>query len=182
MRRNGIVGNTDSHPDRALLRFLTIRATAHHLKHPSLVRIGHREGLTLRVIAVLLYELRHDLQGLTGSLGTLEGDINQRTVVDDTCGISHFLTASEGGLANSDLPLVGIANHIPGLSSLSNLTQVLVGVPFVHLTHIAWLMLGGGIVIEGHEGAERVCVVGDEDRAVGTGFLTHNKIGTCRKR
>ena len=178
MRRNRIVGDTDSHPDGALLGLFSIRTTTHHLEHPGLVGIGHREGLTLGVIAVLLYELRHDLQGLTGGLGTLESDVDQRTVVDDTRGIGHLLAASEGGLTDGDLPLVGVADNVPRLCSLSDLTQILVGVPFIHLTLITRLMLSGRIVIEGHEGAEGVGVVSHEDRAIGAGFLAHNKIGT----
>ena len=39
-------------------------------------------------------------------------------------------------------------------------------------------MLGSGIVIEGHEGSKGVCVIGDEDRAIGTGFLAYDEIGT----
>ena len=181
MRCDGIVGDTDSHPNGALLGFVSVRAATHHLEHPGLVGIGHREGLALGIIAVLLDELGHDLQGLTGSLGTLEGDVDQRTIVDNARRVNHFLTASEGGLTDGDLPLVRVSDHIPRLSCLGNLTQILVGVPLVHLPHIAQLMLGSGIMIEGHEGAERVCVVGDEDRTIGAGFLTYNEIGTCHR-
>jgi hypothetical protein len=42
-------------------------------------------------------------------------------------------------------------------------------------------MLGSGIVIEGHEGTERIGVVGDEDRAIGTSLLAYDEIGTCHR-
>ena len=77
MGSNGIVRNTDSHPDGAALFLRAVRTTTHHLQHPRLVLIGHGERLTLRAIAVLLDERGHHLQGLTGRLGTLKGDIDK---------------------------------------------------------------------------------------------------------
>ena len=77
MGGNGIVGDADSHPDGTAGLLRAVRTTAHHLEHPGLVLVGHGEGLTLGVIAVLLDERGHHLQGLTGGLRTLEGDVDE---------------------------------------------------------------------------------------------------------
>ena len=149
---NGIVGDADSHPNGAACLLRAVGAAAHHFKHPRLILISHRERLALGIIAVLSHQRCHDLQGLTSCLRTLEGDVNERAVVDDTCGVGHFLTASEGGLTDGYLPLVAIADHIISLWRLSNLTQILVCVPLEHFPHLTSLMPGSRIVVEGHEG------------------------------
>ena len=77
MSSNGIVGDAYGHPDGALLRLRAVRTAAHHLEHPGLVGVGDREGLALGIIAILLYQRGHQLQGLTGGLGTLKGDVDQ---------------------------------------------------------------------------------------------------------
>ena len=64
----GIVGDADGHPHGAPSLLRAIRATTHHLEHPGLILIGHREGLTLRAVAILLDERRHHLQSLTSRL------------------------------------------------------------------------------------------------------------------
>ena len=74
---DGVVRNADSHPDGTSLFLRAVWAATHHLEHPGLILISHREGLTLRAIAELLHERGHHLQCLTGRLGTLEGDIDQ---------------------------------------------------------------------------------------------------------
>ena len=91
------------------------------------------------------------------------------------------MTSPEGGLANSHLPLIGIADDIPCLRRLGYLAQILVGVPLVDLPHVACLMFGGGIVVEWHKGAEGIGIVGDEHRTVSRGFLADNEIGASHR-
>ena len=111
----------------------------------------------------------------------MEGDVDERAVVNDTRRVGHLFTTSEGGLTDGDLPLVGVTHDVVGLEGLGDLTQKLVGIPLTHLTHVACLMVGSGIVVEGHEGAEGVGVVSDKNAAVGTCFLADDEVGTCHR-
>ena len=65
---DGIVGDADGYPDGAPSLLRAVRAAAHHLEHPGLVLVGHREGLTLGTIAILGNERCHHLQGFAGRL------------------------------------------------------------------------------------------------------------------
>ena len=109
----------------------------------------------------------------------MQGNVDQRTVVDDTCRVCHLLAPAEGGLTDGDLPLVGVADDIPRLRCLGNLAQRLVGVPLDNLAHLTGLMGSGRIVVEGHEGTVGVGIVGDEHGAVGAGFLANDEISAC---
>ena len=122
MGRNRIVWNTHSHPDGTRLGLLTIRATAHHLQHPRLLLVGNGESLTLGIIAILFHERGHDLKCLACRLRTLKGDVDQRTVVNDSRGVCHLLTSTEGCLTDGDLPLVGITDDIICLQGLCDIT------------------------------------------------------------
>ena len=77
MTADGIVGNTDGHPYGTLFRHFAVAAAAHHLKNPGLIGVADGEGFTLTGIAVLLYQRCHDIDSLTGILGTLEGDVDE---------------------------------------------------------------------------------------------------------
>ena len=179
MRTDGIIGNTHRHPYGTLLGDGTVRTAALHLHDPRLVGIADGEGLTLGVIAVLLHQCRHDTDSLTCRLGTLEGDIDQGSVVDDTRRVHHLLTATVGRLTDGHLPFVDIPHDIIGLQSLVNLSQVLVGVPLIDLSLVTFLVLGGRIMIQRHIRTIGVCIICADDGAVGTCLLAYHKIGTC---
>ena len=65
-----------------------------------------------------LYEFRHYLDGFAGGTGTLQTEINQTSVIDDTGSIHQFGTAAEGCLADSKLEFIHITDDVVGLARL----------------------------------------------------------------
>lgn len=92
------------------------------------------------------------------------------------------MTTSEGGLSDGHLPLVAVAYDIICLRGLGNLSEVLVGIPLIHLAHVAWLMLGSGIVIKWHESSVGIGIICHKYRTVLTGVLANDKVSTCAYR
>ena len=73
MGSDGIVGNTDSHPDSAFLTF----SFADQIHDPDLIGVAEREGLSFGGIAVFVNEGNEPLDGFAGGLTALEGDIDE---------------------------------------------------------------------------------------------------------
>ena len=143
MCRDAIIGDAHSHPHGTT----HTGAFANHFHNPDLVRISDSERLATAVIAIFLYKVGHHLDSFTGGTGTLQTEINQTSVVDDTGGIYQFRTTSESGFSNGKLKFVDIADDVVRLACLLNLSQILAGVPLMHIHQGTFLMYARRIMI-----------------------------------
>jgi len=91
MSRDVAVGNTNGYPNSSLIGIvgflcflvnLQVSPLSNHFKNPYLIFISHRERFPLAVVPVLLHQLCHNLDGFTSALGTLQGNVHQRSIVD----------------------------------------------------------------------------------------------------
>ena len=173
MSTDGIIRNTLSHPYYSL----TAGSLAHHLHDPSFVGIADSEGLTLRVVTIGISQCSHHLDSLAGSLGTLQGNIDKRSIIENTCRVNHLLATAIGSLANGNLPLIDITYYIIGLWSLWYFAMIFVGIPVEHLAHGSLGMLGSWIMTKVLEHTIIVSTVRTEHRTICRCLLAHNEIG-----
>ena len=112
------VGHTASHPHGTLLEV----AFAGDFEYPHLVGVGKRETFAAVGIAVGLYQLCHNLDGLAAVLGALQGKIDKVAVVY-ALGVAFVerADAAPGGLAYGQLVFVDEAYHVVGVCRLRNL-------------------------------------------------------------
>ena len=176
MSTDGIVGNTECHPYHRL----ATRTAAHHLHNPRLVGVADGECLTLGVISVSLGKCSHHLDSLASRLRALQGEIDERTVVDYTCGIHHLLASAECCFTDGYLPLVDVADNIPCLSCLRYLTMIFICVPVEYLHHLALGMLSGRIMCKTLEHTIVVGTVAAHHGAIYTRLLAHDKVGASK--
>ncbi len=183
MGTDGLVGYTLGHPHHSL----RARTFAHHLHYPSLVGVANGECLALTVVAVGLCQCGHHLDSLACCLGTLQGNVDKRTIVNYTRTVYHFLTPAIGCLAYGYLPLVDIADNIVSLGSLGYLSMILVGIPVENFAHFVLSVLTCREVTQALEHTIIVGTVRADDRTVGRSLFAHNEIGAsicldCIKR
>ena len=174
MGANGIIGYSPGNPYRTFrARTLTL-----HLHYPGLIGIAYRKGFSFRTVAIRLHKSCHHLYRLACSSGTLQGNINKRTVINQTRRIDHFFTAPISGLANGYLKLVNVTNHVISFSSLRNFSMKFMCIPVYYLTHLAFGMLARSIMSQTYEHSIIVSIITANHGTVGRGFLSDNKIGT----
>ena len=179
MSADHVVGDAQGHPHGASLLYLAVAGGAHHLHDPGLVGVADGEGLTLGVVAILLRERGHHVDGLAGGLRALQGDVDERAVVEDARGVDHLLASAEGGLADGYLPLVDVANDVVGLLGLRYLAVVFIRVPVIHLQHLPLGVLGGRTMDQALEHAVAVSRVGADDGAVLRSPFSYDEVCTC---
>ena len=172
MCTNCIIRNTESYPNHALRAW----SLAHHLHNPSFVRITDGKGFAFWIITIGIGEGGHHLDSLTGSLTTLQGNIDEWTIVHDTCRISHLLTSTISSFTDGDLPFIDIANHIISLGSLRNLTMIFIGIPIVNLTHLALSMLTGRKMTEILEHTIVIGTIWTHHRSINRCFFSYYKV------
>ena len=144
MSRDTIVWHTNSHPHGT-----TYAGTlAYHLHNPHFIGVGNSERLATAIIAILLHQLGHHLDSLTCRTRTLQAQINQATIVDNTCRVHQLGTPAESGLSNRQLKFVHVAHYIIGLTSLFYLSQVLTRIPLINIDHRSLLVHTCGIMIQ----------------------------------
>ena len=78
VRRDGIVRDAYSHPVSAFLPF----ALTDQIHDPHFVRVTDGERLSFGGITVFVDQRDHTLNRLAGGLGTFEGDVDQRAIVN----------------------------------------------------------------------------------------------------
>ena len=92
-------------------------AFADEFEDPHLVGVGDGEALALAVVGVVAHEAGEDLDGLAGVLGALEGEVDERAVVDAALNLlGQLLAAAVGGLADGQLVLVHVAHDAVGVT------------------------------------------------------------------
>ena len=173
MGTDGIVRNTLSHPYNSL----AAGSLAHHLHDPSFVGIADCECLALRVVAIGIGQCGHHLDSITCSLGTLQGNIDKRSIIENTCRVDHLLATAIGSLANGNLPLIDVTYYIIGLRSLRYLAMIFVGIPVEHLAHGSLGMFGSRIMTKVLEHTVVVGTVRTEHRTISRCLLAHDEIG-----
>ena len=172
---NAVIGDAHGYPNGTEF----VRSLADHVHNPNLVGVTNREGLTLAGIAVLGHQFGHHLDGLTGGLGALQGDVDEAAIVDDGLAIEvpEFLTAAPSALGDGHLVLVHVAHDGIGVGYLGDGTHALAAVPVDDFAHSACGMVGSGQVLQVTEEGVAVGGIGDDGRAVGTGVLAHQQVG-----
>ena len=87
----------DSHPDGTFVFIVGFTVLCHHLgslsdqlHDPDFIGIGNGKGLAGTAITMFCNQLPHYLDGLSGSAGPLQGDIDQTTVVNYACRIPEL--------------------------------------------------------------------------------------------
>ena len=143
MSRDAIIRDTYSYPYGTT----HTRAFTYHFHNPDLIRIGNSERLTTAVIAVFLYKIGHHLNGFTGSTGTLQSQVNQTAVINNTGSIHQFRTTAESSLGNSQLEFVDVTNNIVSLAGLLYPAQIFAGIPLMYIHQSAFLMYTGRVMI-----------------------------------
>lgn len=156
---NAVVGNADCYP----IGSLYTRAFAYHLHDPNFVFVADGEGFTLGVVAVLCYEVGHNLDGFAGCGGSLQCQLHEGGVVDDAGGVAEFLASAECGFADSDLVFVHLPNDAVGRVCLWDFAPVTVGVAVVDFAHFAFGVFAAPVEVHAAEGAVVVGGVGDKD-------------------
>ena len=172
---DGVIGDAGGYPDGALLA-LTL---ADQLHEPYLILVSNSEGLTCAAVTVVTDKTGHDVDRLAGTLGALQGYVDQAAVVDETLGPLELLQSAPGGLGDADLVLIHITHHIVGVSDLRDLPLVLARVPHVDIHHVSRLPVTGCPVVElAVEGVAVGCIA-DDDAPVDRGILADDEVGTC---
>ena len=176
MSRDTIVRHTNSHPHGT-----TYAGTlAYHLHNPHFIGVGNGKRFATAIIAILLHQLGHHLDSLTCRTRTLQAQVNQATIVDNTCRVHQLRTPAESGLSNRQLIFVHVAHYIIGLTSLFYLSQVLTRIPLINIDHRSLLVHASRVVIQLAEQRIGVGRIGNDGRTVGRHVLAHNKIGTSQ--
>ena len=175
MRGDGVIGDAGSYPYSTLLA-LTL---TDHLHEPHLILICNGEGLTGTAVAVVTYESGHDVNGLAGALGALEGNVDQAPVVDETLCPLELLQSAPSSLGDADLVLVHVAYYVVRMSDLRDLSLVLARVPYVDIHHMPRLPVTGSPVIELTVEGVAVSCVADDDAPIDRGILADDEISTC---
>ena len=145
------VGDAQGYPDDSLVAVLPVahvHSLAHEVHDPCLVLVYDGEGLPFAVVAVFICEVGHDLDGLPGCPGPLEGDVDHRAVVHCSVLVHEVFAASPGGFADGDLVLVHVPYGLEGVVHLRDLAEVAVGVPVIDLEHGAGLPVCGRAEVE----------------------------------
>ena len=186
VRRNISVGNAACDPYDALVGVAALAvglvSLADQLHDPRFVAVDDRERFAARRIAVGVGQLGDRGDGLAGRLRTLERDVNQRTVVDQSGRVGQFRPAAVCRLADDERMFVHVAHRRVGLAQLGNVGQIASRVPFVDGHHGAGLVASAGCVVQRAVQRVRVGGIGDHGRTVGRGSLGDDEIGAGRCR
>ena len=116
--RDTVVGNALRHPYGTAF----LAAFAHHIHHPDLVGVTDTERLSLAAVAILGNEVGHNGECLTSRLCTLQGDVDEATIVDDAGSVLQLMSSTPSALADGHLMLVDVADNGIGVSHFGNLT------------------------------------------------------------
>ena len=143
MSRDAIIRNAYCHPYGTTYT----RTFTYHFHNPDFVGIGNRERFPTAVITIFLHKISHHLDSFAGRTGTLQSQINQTAIIDDTGSIYQFRTTTESGLGNGELEFVNVTNNIVSLTSLLYLAQIFTGIPLVYIHQSTFLMYAGRIMV-----------------------------------
>ena len=154
-----------------------IRAFAHKVHHPGLLRVGDGKTLSFRRISVSVCKIHYRGDSLTGRAGTLESDIYEAAVVHDAVAVGKFLAASPGGLSYDELMLVHVPYGLVGPAHLGYFTQRLVAVPVPDGQTGPFAELSRRAEVQLAEKAMAVGCIGNHAGAVGAGALGDYHIG-----
>ncbi len=170
--RNAVVGNATRNPNCTFVA----HAFANHFQNPNLLRIGYRKRFSAAAVTVLRHKVGHRANGFARIFRSLQGDVNQATVVYQSRGVDQLLATAVSGLANGQLMFVHVAHYVVGLRGFGNLAKIFSCVPIVHWTHGAFGVRGSRVVVERAKQRIRVGRVGYHGRAVDGCVFAHQKI------
>ena len=177
---DGTVGDAHGHPHDALLGIhpvLDVHALADEFHDPGLVLVRDGESFSFGGIAVGVGQVYNDINGFAGRLGALQGNVDERAVINSASLVLKFRTAAPGGFRNDELELVHVTYGLVGMGNLLDFTQITVGIPLVNGKHTACLPVAGRLVIQLTEESVRVGSIGNQHRAVPRGAAGDNYVG-----
>ena len=180
MGADGSVGHPHGHPDDTLLRIDAVAhvgSLANQFHDPGFVLVRDGKGLSLRGVAVFIGQVHDDLDGLTGRFGTLQGNVDEGTVVYASGLVFQFRTSAPSGLRDDELVLVHVAHGLEGMGNLLYHAQRLIGVPVVNLQGAAGLPVLGGLVVQLSEEGMGIGRIGNQHRAVCRGTAGDDDVG-----
>ena len=122
---NHAVRNATGYPDHTLVDVAAILqqdTLADHFQDPGLFLIDDGETLALGIVTIFIGQSGHALDGLARRLATLQGDVNQRTIVHDTETVRQFFTAAKGRLTDDELVLIHVADPLVCMCNLLDIT------------------------------------------------------------
>ncbi len=169
---NAVVRNARCHPYGTFLA----RTFANQIHNPNLIGVAYGERLAARRIAVFSHQRRHARNRLTGSLATLQRDVNQASVVD-AHSVLQLCATAPCGLADGQLMLIHIAHHRIGVAHLRDTAQRASRVPVAHLAHRTLGVICRGAEME--KSVQRVTVgcIRNHRAAVHRSVLADQKVG-----
>ena len=175
--RYTIVGDTYSHPYGSFLA----AAFAYHLHYPHLTGVCDREAFARRAVAVTFHEVGHHLDGFSGSLSSLQRNVDKASVVHYTLFVLQFFTSRKCCLTNAQLVFVHIAHHLIGVFYLVYFTSIFTCIPLVDFQFFIIFVVGSGIEVECSIEPIRVGRIRYHRRAVGRGFTPNQKVCTGKR-
>lgn len=176
MTRDAIVGHTAGHPHGPLAGL----ALAYHLHDPGMVGIGYRKRFAAGGIAIAVDQRDHGVESRIGGLGALQGDVDQRAIVDGTRAL-ELRASAPCRLRDGQAMLIHIAVGGKCVGNLGNLAQRLAGVPLHHLAHSARRMIGCRLMVELTVESVGVGGIRRDHRSVDRSLLARNKIGARQR-
>ena len=184
--RDVAVGDAAGHPDDALAGVSSLSVVlvplADELHDPCLLGIGDRERLAARRISVGVGQVDDHADRLAGRACALQGDVDQRAVVDAAGGVDQLRTSAVGRLADDERVFVHVAHGGVRFAELRDVAEVASRVPLVDGEHRPGLVSSAGGVVEGSVERMGVGRVGHHDRTVGRGSLRDDEVGAGRDR
>ena len=174
--RDVAVGDTARHPHGSLV-FLPF---THHIHDPDLVGIGDGEAFTLRSIAIFHHQIGHYFDGLAGSAGTLQSDIDQRAIIYQARA-DQLLAAAPCALGNHQAMLVHVSDSGICVRHLGDIAQMFVSIPLDDGAHGAGRMVGGRLTIQLAVEIMGIGGISHHHRPVGRGAFGGNEVsaGIC---
>ena len=171
MARNISVGNTACHPDDAFADVVALpvqlASFADEFHDPRLVPVGDREGFAARGVAVGVGQVGDHADRFAGRAGALQGDVDERAVIDPACRVFEDRKPTEGGFGDDERMFVHVTHGLEGLGRLRDFAEVAPRVPFVNRHHRAGLVCARAVLVERPVEGVRVGGIGDHDRSVG---------------
>ncbi len=176
------VGDAAGYPHDAFVRIPAVHRIAplaDHLEDPSLVLVHDRERFAAGGIAVGIGQLHDRGDGFPRRRGSLEGQVDERTVIDSPVGIDQFRPTAVGGFRNDQLSVVHVSYGGIGAGSLRNVAQVAPRIPFVDRYQRPGLVAfaRGVVFVEGPVELVRIGRIAHHGRTVGRSPFRDDEVG-----
>ena len=169
MCRDISVGNTDCNPNCSLIEVYPVLIfwfAGNYVHEPYLILVGKRDGLSTWGIAVLICKGCKNLYSLPGTLCPLQGNVNERAVIQHGSGIPEFRSSAPCRFSNKHLVLIHIPDNIICIIHLRNITQEPLLSPLPYLNHFTPLVEPAGHIYQCTVTGMWICRIAHHHRSV----------------